>query len=247
MTDITLALMTGVDIPLVECQLVLHQPTLREIGMIGEKNFFIGIQCLCIDKNSLIATGIDLNTIANINNFNLLIELFNQDCEKKNIVLNVLTILFPCYKVVITPRSFCFTKEEGEIIVVDEQNFEYLQHILKQVICLSTSGNDSFNPDKNNLKAQEIAAKLNKARQRVAEIKAKEGKSGTSSLSQYISIITVGINSMSLQDTINLTIFQMYDLVERYGLYINWDLDIRSRLAGGKPDNKADNWMKSIH
>jgi hypothetical protein len=39
----------------------------------------------------------------------------------------------------------------------------------------------------------------------------------------------------------------MYDLVERYTLYLNWDLDIRARLAGGKPDSKPDDWMKNIH
>ena len=45
----------------------------------------------------------------------------------------------------------------------------------------------------------------------------------------------------------DLTMFQLYDLVERYGLYVNWDIDIRSRLAGGKPDKQPDNWMKNIH
>jgi len=29
-----------------------------------------------------------------------------------------------------------------------------------------------------------------------------------------------------------LTIFQIYDLLERYTLFINWDIDVRSRLAG---------------
>jgi hypothetical protein len=37
---------------------------------------------------------------------------------------------------------------------------------------------------------------------------------------------------MSIFDTMNLTMFQLYDLVERYMAYINWDIDIRSRLAG---------------
>jgi len=27
-------------------------------------------------------------------------------------------------------------------------------------------------------------------------------------------------------------IFQIYDLLERYTLFINWDIDVRSRLAG---------------
>jgi hypothetical protein len=41
---------------------------------------------------------------------------------------------------------------------------------------------------------------------------------------------------MSLEDCMNLTMYQLYDLVERYMLYVNWDMDIRSRLAGATPD-----------
>jgi hypothetical protein len=65
--------------------------------------------------------------------------------------------------------------------------------------------------------------------------------------SQYLSALTIGISSMSLSDAMNLTIYQLYDLLERYSLYINWDLDIRSRLAGAKVDKPVENWMKSIH
>jgi hypothetical protein len=52
---------------------------------------------------------------------------------------------------------------------------------------------------------------------------------------------------MSLRDAIELTMYQLYDLMERYGLWVNWDLDIKSRLAGGKADKPVDNWMKQIH
>ena len=52
---------------------------------------------------------------------------------------------------------------------------------------------------------------------------------------------------MSLEDCLNLTMYQMFDLLERYMLLVNWDLDIRSRLAGGSSDSKPDNWMKNIH
>jgi len=41
--------------------------------------------------------------------------------------------------------------------------------------------------------------------------------------------------------------FQLYDLVERFMLWVNWDIDIKSRLAGGKPDHEPDNWMKNLH
>ena len=52
--DIRLALMTGTDIPVPSCQLTVHQPTIKEIGMIGEKDFFIGAQCLSIEKTMYI-------------------------------------------------------------------------------------------------------------------------------------------------------------------------------------------------
>jgi hypothetical protein len=41
---------------------------------------------------------------------------------------------------------------------------------------------------------------------------------------------------MGLDKLINLTMFQILDLMERYMLYVNWDIDLKTRLAGGKPD-----------
>jgi hypothetical protein len=52
---------------------------------------------------------------------------------------------------------------------------------------------------------------------------------------------------MPLRECLKLTIYQLQDLMERYGLFINWDIDMKSRLAGGKPDKPAENWMRNIH
>ncbi len=43
MKDIDLALFTGVDIPVPSCQIIIHQPTIKEIALIGDTDFFIGI------------------------------------------------------------------------------------------------------------------------------------------------------------------------------------------------------------
>ena len=91
---------------------------------------------------------------------------------------------------------------------------------------------------------KEIAEKLMRGRQRVA---AQKGETNISIFSQYLSILTIGTGSMSMQNLMDLTIYQLYDLIERYTLYINWDMDVRCRLAGGKPENQPDNWMKNIH
>jgi hypothetical protein len=30
-------------------------------------------------------------------------------------------------------------------------------------------------------------------------------------------------------------------------LYLNWDIDIRARIAGAGGDKPVENWMKQIH
>jgi len=59
-------------------------------------------------------------------------------------------------------------------------------------------------------------------------------------------MLSVGLH-LPIQHLVELTMFQLYDLVERFMLWLNWDIDIKSRLAGGKPDKEPDNWMKNLH
>lgn len=233
--------MTGIDIPIPELQIALHQPTLKEISYMGEKNFLIGIQCLSIQKNMLIQ---DENLLSNTSNFQIFMTVMNDKTtvDKKQDVLSTLGLLFPTCKTFLTPRAISLNCE-GQTIIIDENNFEKIQQLISQVFCLSKTDQQTFNPG--NKKAKEIANKLMKARQRVAVQKASENEG--SAFAQYISTLTVGLGSMTLEDCINLTVYQLYDLVERYSLYINWDIDLRSRLAGAKPEKPVENWMKNIH
>ena len=240
--DIRLALMCGIDYPVPECNLIVHQPRIAEIAFVGETDFFAGIQCLCLNKSMFVK---DESLLATTNNFQIFMTIMSEKeaIDKKIAVQQVCTLLFPKHKVLFTPRSMIFNGE-GESIQIDETNFEFLQEAISNICCLKTGPMDqqAFNPADD--KAREIAEKLMRGRQRVA---AQKGQTNVSVFSQYLSILTVGLESMSLQDAMDLTMFQLYDLVERYMLYINWDMDIRCRLAGGKPDSQPDNWMKNIH
>lgn len=240
--DYRLAMMCGTDIPVPECKVILHQPRIKEIALIGEQDFFIGAQCLCLNK-SMFVEGKDV--LANTNNFQIFMTVMTEKeaKDKKQASVDVLQLLLPKYKAMFTPRSLVLTSQDGNV-TIDENNFEQLQDALRLIFCSKNGPMDqqAFNPA--NDKAREIAEKLMRGRQRVA---AQKGDSTSSVFSQYLSILTVGLQSMSLQDLMDLTMFQLYDLVERYSLYVNWDIDIRSRLAGGKPDKQPDNWMKNIH
>ena len=237
----TLALMTGIDIPVPELQLAIHQPTIKEISMIGEKDFFIGAQTLCLNKSLYIQ---DETLLSQTTNFQIFMTMMQnkESVMTKGCVLKVLQLIMPNAQALFTPRAVMLNLGDHSVNI-DESNFETLQAILKDIFCLKESGQEAFNPA--NEEAKKIAEKLMRGRQRVAAQKAKDG--GDSIFTQYLSILTIGLESMGLDKLINLTMFQLYDLVERYMLYSNWDLDVRQRLAGGKPDSEPENWMKPIH
>ena len=241
--DIRLALITGVDIPIPECQIVMHQPSIKEIAMIGETTFFTGVQTLTLNSSMFVQ---DKDVLGDINNFQIFMTVMQEKetIDKKEAVKQLLLITFPKYNVMISPRSLIFKVVDGtETFTVDENNFDYLQEIMRLVFCSKEGPMDqqAFNPA--NAKAKEIAEKLMRGRQRVAEL---NGSANSSIFSQYLSSLSIGIH-ISILELENYTMFQLFDSLERYSLYTNWDIDIRSRLAGAKPEGKPENWMKNIH
>lgn len=241
MQDIRLALLTGVDIPIAECALTLHQPNIKEISQIGEQDFFIGLQMLSLKKNNLKVK--DENVLQNLSNFQIFMKVIQdaQMKDKKENILQVFSLVFPNYKVTFLPTSIIFSYN-GEHAFIDENNFDILQTTIASIFCLNSEyGNTGFNPE--GKKAQEIAEKLMRARQRVAEEK---GESNGSLLVTYASCIAIAYQ-LSINEVSEYTIFQLYDSLERFGLYNAWETDLKVRLAGGKPDEQPDNWMKNIH
>lgn len=243
MFDCTLGLMTGIDIPIPEIQMVMHQPTIKEISLIGEEDFFTGLQFLSIKAS---AWGELSEEIGQLSNFQLFIQLlFDQRmAEKKEVVLEVLRLLFPKNNPQLTPGSILLN-QEGTTFIIDESNFQALQDMLDRVFSLEGTDKVSYNPS--NAKAAEIAKKLQRGREKVAAQKAKENGGSGSMLSQYLSVLTVGLGSMSLNDLMNLTLYQLQDLIKRYSLYLSWDIDLRARVFGGGSDSPVEDWMKSIH
>ena len=240
--DIRLALITGADIPIPECQLVLHQPTIKEIAFMGEHEFFVGVQTLTLHKSMFMDK--DKGVPESITNFQIFMTIVNgkETADKKEIVKQLFLIIFPKYKLLFTPNSILFQDDNGNHMV-DASNFESLQEILRMVFCVNSTDMDkqAFNPA--NDAAKEIAEKLMRGRQRVA---AQSGENNHSIFSQYLSVLVIG-TQLGFNELQTYTMYQIFDLMERYSLYTNWDIDLRCRLAGGKPDTQPDNWMKNIH
>ena len=244
MRDYRLALQCGIDLPVPECQIVLHQPRIAEIGLIGETDFFTGVQCLCLYKTMFVSDKTDLS---DVNNFQIFMTIMQEKeaKDKKDATRLVLSLVLPEYNILFTPNSIVLQPHNKELEnrTIDIENFEQLQEILRLVFCMKEGPmtQQAFNPKGN--KAKEIAEKLMKGRERIA---AENGSDHASIFSQYMSILQVGLH-LPPSVLIDMTMYQLYVEVERYMLKAAWDQDVQVRLAGGKPEGKPDNWMKNIH
>ena len=83
--DSRLALMTGIPIPIPECQIAVHQPTLEEISYMGEEDFFIGVQTLTLHKSMFVKEG-GKDVLDSISNFQIFMMVMS---ERKRLIRNI--------------------------------------------------------------------------------------------------------------------------------------------------------------
>ena len=238
-----LALMVGIEIPIPELQMVIHPPTIRDIAYMGEPDFFAAMSYLCLDKEALVQ---DKSLVSNMTNFQVLMKVLQQkgNASKKIAIQTLLTMLFPDYKVAMMPNSIIFTRQDFPPVMVDDSNFDILQGAIKRVLCASNVFQGKhivYNPS--NAAAKRIADKIAQGRRKVAELKAKQ-EGDSSMLSRYISILSIGAGISGMAD---FTLYQLFDLMERYSAYVEWDVDLRVKLAGGKPEKQVETWMRNLY
>ena len=244
--DIRLALMTGIDIPVPECQLTIHQPTIKEISMMGENDFNLGAHLVCVDKKDY-----GLDNQPDLNNFTLLMKLLEdkEAADKKQTVKQFLLLILPqCSRINITSRSI-FCNKDGENLILDEGNFESFQIALRKILCMEHDKAkdkddvpERYNPA--NDKARAIADKIYAGRNALAKIKA-EKNPYDSMLSRKASILAIGVG-YTMEEINKFTIYQVNNLCTRMTMKMEKDMDDKIRLAGGKPDKSPPPWIGPI-
>lgn len=241
--DYRLPLMVGIDIPIPDLQITIHAPTIKDIAYMGEKDFFLAIQYLCLEKENLVQ---DETILSSLTNFQVLMKVLqqSQDIHKKASIITLLKLLFPDYSAAITKNSIILTAKD-QVVLIDNNNFETFQSVLKEVLCTNSllqGDNIIYNPA--NDRAKEIADKIMRGRRRVAE--QKNGGNNESVLTRYISILSTA-KVVPIKDSINYNLFQLFDQIDRYTKKTECDVDLKVRLAGGKPEKQVESWMKDIH
>lgn len=240
-----LLLLSGNDIPFSEAQLIVHQPTLKEIAYIGEDSFFSGCEVLNFSKSLL--SSEDRINLENKTDFDIIMSIMIEnslDAKKKQIdVLLVLTLLFPNYSFKIDRKTFqiILTKED-EVKQINNKNFKSFQDIIVNIFCLK-SKEEEYNP-KGGI-SQRIVDKLKEREQKLAKIK-QQNNEKIAILSRYISILAVG-EKKDLNTLMNYTVYQLFDEWERFCLKMNYDAYVKAKMFGAKDLEEVENWMKDIH
>lgn len=241
-----LSLLTGADIPFPEGKLIIHQPTLKEIGYIGENTFFLGCSFLSFSKDIL--SNKDKIRLEQIDDFNILMSIMKDKNIGKELKVNiesaqqVLLLLFPNQNIILEDEQI----KIGEDGFIDKSNFNQFKAILKEMFSLSFKLDNvqkDFKPVNNTAAA--IAEKLKKRHEQLSRRNGGDGKD-IQIFGRYMSIVSAysGISFIDLQQ---YTVFQLYDIFNRIQLKINYDIIFQAKMAGAKDVKNPDDWMKDLY
>lgn len=247
-----LLFLSKIDIPFIEGKLVIHQPTIKEIAYMGEKNFYTACNLLNFSKEKFLTTE-DKIKAKDQHDFDILMSILLsklKDNNSKKAIENffiLLSILFPNYEILLNTNQLEFKKEE-QIGFINKTNFDKFKQIIANMFCLNKKGEEEivYNPARGSSMAQQIAKKLEERKAKLAQIGNNNSKSDINILSKYLSILTVG-EKKDMNLFLNYTIFQLHDEYERYGLKVEFDNYVKARLAGAKDLKEVKNWTIDIH
>lgn len=236
-------LSSGVDIPFIEAQLTIHPPTLREISFIGEDTFFIGCELLNCQKKDFLKQG-NFDS-KNLSNFDILMSIMNDRTKdtksQREKTKQVLNLIFPKYEIFYTQDQILFVLDQNTLSM-NKKNYDSFQSIINDLFMLdkhNKKGNQQqYNPADD--KANAIAEKLYKARDKVAKQKGEDTELFI--LGKYADILSIGLG-IDRNVFNNYTVWQLYNAFDRYMLKYNWDLTMKCKLAGASKVEDVENWM----
>ena len=249
-----LLLLSGNDIPFVQTQLSIHQPTLKEIAYIGQSNFFLGCEYLNFSKEKIKEE--DKNHLKDFNNFEILMTMIKETNDPmvqkyKTCIELLLLLLFPQYRIDFLPMSIMISKlnenNQLERHLIDKNNFESFQDIIRQIFCLKTITNESDKYNPGGPQARALVQKFKKRQKILAKIKHSNNKqSSVSIFSRYISVLAVG-EKKDINQLLQYTVYQLFDQLHRFRLKESFDLYVQAKMAGASNLDESENWMDDIH
>lgn len=204
---------TGEDVAMQECGVILHQPTIKEILQTGEDNFLLAVQFFTESETYINQLRQGNFELIDVPDFQILLVMYMNDPELQKVLNTFFDLVFPLYNVVFTENSIDF-KNEDDIVRgrVTPFNFSEMQNTLKQLFVPYTQQKEDYNPA--NEAAEEIARKIKEGKARINQ--QNEEKEGSQSLfASFCSILSIGLH-LDINVLLSYTPFQLFDSYMRF-------------------------------
>ena len=243
--------LSGAQVLVKECNILITQPTIRQIEIVGETDFLSAVQVIADPTIVTEPLAMGNSQLENAGDFQLLIGILQADQgeELRKHMSVFAELCFPQYNIKIKGSNFSFSlKDDEEQIVcgmINPMNFDKFSQVVKDLFISFTAKADDFNPA--NDKAKEIANKLKQGRKRVETEKGNAEGAG-SLFGLYVSILSVGL-PMDLNTLMNYTPFQVYDIFNRYFKKSEWDeyRRIVTMPFMDASNMEVDNWIENMY
>ena len=210
--------LSGQDVPVFECNIAIHQPTIKQIVAFKETSFISAIQLFGKADENIIRIR-ELNPLTEqFTDFQLLMAIINQDDNIKKNINNFFELIFPSYSIEIHDEDIYFYRDKQRVGMINLYNYKIFCETIDNLFGLPTD-KKKYNPV--NKKAEEIANKFKKRAEKLAKQKGKQDDS-PSLFGSYVSILSVGMN-IDINILLNYTPFQLYDTFNRYWKKVNSD------------------------
>lgn len=260
MSNVGLSRVAGVPIPVLGFMESAKQPSINEIAMMGEENFFIATGIFSIsDKEEYIKRMLEdvppeeLGPLtAEINyiikdDLDVFLKIAQENKYNEGVISSLLYIMFENYSFIdYKNRTIVFRSENGnKVINLNIENFTELNSVISSIFNNKTKKDEveDFNPAGD--LASQIAEKIKAARSKKAiDEGGSKGKSD-SILGDMVSIVATG-DGIPLQEVLKLTFAQLFIQFNRTIMLSQYRTQMTLGAFSGIDSDDITDWTKPL-
>lgn len=212
--------------------------TVDEIVDVGYLNYCKYLSNICFEIDDLNTTQEEKQKLIDegTKTFEIITSICLYDVEYLQLIIKALKFFF--HEDVCFCKEYCifFINEFNEYRFLTSENFEDIKKILKLQNCLLK--NDVLEENPKDERTRILLEKRKKAREKLAKAKARQNQdeSETITFADIISIMCANANGVNYENVWGMNYYMFQNQFQRMKLIDDFDISIRSLLAGAKSE-----------
>jgi hypothetical protein len=243
--DLKLRLLGGIPIEVDKGVGRIKPLTVREIVDYGYTDYLMRLHFFTLELKDIIDADMSSEEF-DITVFDIIVQNGNDDIKSE--LENALRLFLNEDRVEIDKEEHVVVIGEGDNVrYIDRDNFDNVREVIKWQNCINKFSEEDDSDNSNDSDAvKRIKERLKQSKEALKQAKQEaDEEGGDIDLSDIISAVSSKSNSLNKINVYDLTLFQLYDEFKRLELIEQYDIGIKSMLAGAK-DVKLKHWSTKI-